>query len=234
MRAKLPEFNIAPDITGSGSNVPTTAKAEHFVLTVRKPGTELKFDTKYGSLKAAGPEIRSYARAISILNAAKLSHPEQRSSNILLSTLEETVQSISTLDRKSMYDIELDKKSGVRWIIIELDPTTNWQFTPGNYGVSAKLDCSEEDHGLHFVIEDDVYPAEKGGTIRGLKEKEARRCMVLYWAIAARRTPQNSPEKTQREFNFYIQFNQTDDREVRTLPTIFDPSVPNDGGPQIP
>ncbi len=115
------------------------------------------------------------------------------------------------------FDIKLLKQC---FVILELHGDVNWEFTPTSKGLSAKAgEITDEDADLMFVTEHGLV---------GPGQPTPSACKILYWSVIKR-----LPNK-QRGFNFHVDFVQvTGGRELR-LPTIFDPNVPNTGGPAIP
>lgn len=107
-----------------------------------------------------------------------------------------------------------------RIIVLQLDKTFEWVFTPGKPGIDAKQDKPHEDSDLHFV---DALGDAKLATTAGAPAD----CRMLFWSVLERKKPDYG-----RGFNFYI--DMIDPESRRRMPLIFDPNVPDSGGSSIP
>ena len=107
-------------------------------------------------------------------------------------------------------------------IILELDASFNWEFTPGGLGVTPKVAGFErEDYGLTYAVRGQLTEAAETAVVPAA-------CRVLYWGILWR------TEYVARDFDFHVDFYQNERGRTLRMPTIFDPGVPNSGGPGIP
>lgn len=119
------------------------------------------------------------------------------------------------------YDINPTERC---YLLLELDQSINWQYTPLGRGVTAKADAFDhENYGLRFVPD--------RGRVQPAGALAPPCCHVLYFGLLRRKKVDGIIE---RGFNFEIEFYQTSDGALRRLPTIFDPNVPNTGGSEFP
>jgi hypothetical protein len=122
------------------------------------------------------------------------------------------------------------------FIVIELDPTVNWEFTTESLGVTAKVNhphFNAENGGVTYALGNKVIGPNDPGYSDGVPPG----CRVLYWSVLSRKKRPPIPSADTdvlRGFNFYIDFIQRMGNEVHRMPTIFDPNVPNTGGSEFP
>lgn len=128
------------------------------------------------------------------------------------------------------------------YLLLILDHTTNWRFTPGNRGVTTKRYFGADNFGVTFVTHSQIVldpddrvrftdPTKTIGAPEG--------CKILYFSVARRRPDCIPPQpgfSSKQGFNFHIEFYWKDSKGKVNLrlPTIFDPDVPNSGGSSFP
>lgn len=127
--------------------------------------------------------------------------------------------------RPGMFDIDLPNLAGSgpnhpRILVLQLDPTQPWTYTEGEFGVTQKVRQTNEDANLYFVDDDNKVTAAGAPA--------PANCRLLFWSVVSRIA---EPIYCPRKFNYYVTFH---DGLGSTMPTIFDPSIPNTGGGTIP
>lgn len=175
----------------------------HRVLTILPSTTEhhLIFTAvKPTRAPAEGQTIQDYAEAVA-RKATEVEHP---------------------ITEMTPYDIDVTQPC---FVLLELDRTINWEFSPNKYGVTSKVvGFDHENYGLRFVAD--------GASAGCAGERAPPSCHLLYFGVLGRKDdPQHG---TERGFNFEIDFHQVSEGVRRRLPTIFDPNVPNTGGAEFP
>lgn len=128
------------------------------------------------------------------------------------------------------WDIDLprfDKNfyNSPRIMVLLLDNALPWRFTPGSRGIASKRDNQEENSSLHYVHSDRVA---RLATPSGVPDG----CRMLFWSVLSRPKADGEDTAERRGFNFYVDL--IDAGNGRTMPTIFDPNVPDNGGASIP
>lgn len=209
-----------PALAVPGAELPADAPVMHCQLTI-KPGP------------IAGPPDFSQGLTFVLVTPfddvpSKFPHP---TTGHKFSTVHEIAQNIAdnsprVIEFESIaptpYDIQVKRRT---WLILELDPNINWEFTPGRPGVTAKQSgFNNENYGLTFV--------KKGANPMNAGDPAPEDCRVLFFAVAGRHNPYMG--KIERGFNFEIDFFQSTSTGERRLPLIFDPNVPNGGGAEFP
>lgn len=141
---------------------------------------------------------------------------------------------ISSIARRAPTDTPFDiNPSEMCFLVMELDPLMNWEFTPGSLGVTTKhIEPKDEDSYLCYVTKDKVVKPTDPEYSQGIPKN----CRVIYWSIHKRKYHLG---KISRGFNFYVDFLQNSKSPDGTItehrmPTIFDPNVPNTGGSEFP
>jgi len=120
--------------------------------------------------------------------------------------------------RGTLYDMQVVEPC---IIVLELDGDVNWNFTPGDPGVSSKSKANpEEDYGVYFYTDD-------FGVV-GPDQAAPESCRVLYWHVASR------PAQLARQFNLHIDLWEDIGGTIHRMPIIFDPNVPDTGGAAFP
>lgn len=113
-----------------------------------------------------------------------------------------------------------------RILIMQLDNDIDWEFSPGAPAVTAKVETVPQDPlencSLYFVDRDGNW------TLPG--SEAPKNCRLVYWSVLAR--PKNDVGYYARRFNFYIDFIDPDTGQ--RMRTVFDPSIPDQGGGSIP
>lgn len=113
-----------------------------------------------------------------------------------------------------------------RILILQLDNAIDWEFSSDDPGVTAKVETVPQD-----PLENcSVYFVDDKGVWSGPGEKAPPNCRLLYWSVLAR--PKNAAGYYGRRFNFYINF--IDSITGQRMRTVFDPSIPDQGGGSIP
>jgi len=239
-RLRRADFNI-PEEFKAGPNppgvppLPDDAKIQHHLLRIVEQGKKIQFGVQTLPTPATGTKIREYAQEVARRKIHFLS-PIFRS--ITGSPLKGIFKYFQPRVTHTPYDIAL-KGRYQRWIILELEEGYNWRFAPGSPGVATAVDNSgqppSQDYGLCFVTKNSIVGPKNLSADPHLTvpahgdpaKPEDWECKVLYWAVSSR------PDENERKFNFYIEFHQVSEGKDRTLPMIFDPNVPNDGGGSI-
>ncbi|WGM40383.1 nucleotide synthetase [Caulobacter sp. NIBR1757] len=217
-RAPIPQ-------TYTGAQVADDAPIHHLKITIG-PGSnkELHFGLEYvGNGPQKNRKIFQYAKGI----ADRHNHIIEGKSNFRVSKIQKILE-ILLNKNKSNTPFDLPKLEGsMCWIMLELDGDLNWGFEKGEAGVSMKrTDDKAGDYGLRFVFKG-VQPDHK--PVQSVPTDQVGPCQIAYWAVPYRKAG------TIKGFNFHIEFYQRDsNNDFHSLPTIFDPNVPNTGGAGIP
>ena len=128
------------------------------------------------------------------------------------------------------------------YLLLILDPTTNWRFTPGNRGVTTKRYFGSDNFGVTFVTHSDVA-LDQNDRVQFTDPTKTigapDKCKILYFSVARRRPDCIPPQpgfSSKQGFNFHIEFywKNSENKVTLRLPTIFDPDVPNSGGASFP
>lgn len=226
---------VPVNLSDTTKQVPLDGMVEHHVLSISEFSHIFTFGAKPPANMVKVNNINDYA-----LTVARNNHDLTMEKSAFSTAFEIRGASEEKKDPgrpdPTLFDLKFDHDAGVRWILIELRERTNWRFIPGSPGASKKLPTQDEDHTLCFATSKQYYVPQDGSGkpifVPDLgSPANPEICRVLYWGVARRPAPPN----TCRGFNFWVEFYQdVGGGEIHTIPTIFDPNVPNDGGPQIP
>lgn len=126
----------------------------------------------------------------------------------------------------SPFDIKVKQQC---WLLIQLDPSKNWQFTVGQVPCTLK----EEDlYGRNIHLRH-VQKSSKTGE----KGKISRNgCRTIFFGVVQRGPiiGEKKRDPGRCGINLNVEFIQKDGRHTKRLQLIIDPDVPNDGGTTIP
>lgn len=128
--------------------------------------------------------------------------------------------------RESPLDIKVTQQC---WLLIQLDPDKNWQFTPGQVPCTLK----EEDlYGRNIQLRH-VF-SKNGKAIKGAVSDGG--CQTIFFGVVQRGPVEGEvkPDPGRCGINLNVEFVQLDGTVAKKLQLIIDPDVPNDGGTTIP
>ena len=97
------------------------------------------------------------------------------------------------------------------WLVIELDPSEKWQFSPGEPGITTRKDHQDDNWGLTHVM--------PGGQLVGSEGPTGDGCLLIYFGVNAR------CKNEHQRFLCNIDMSQLGFRDDPV-----DPDIPNDGG----
>lgn len=204
---------------------------EHHLLFIYQDGPNIRFATRRMKI-LRGQDIESYALKVA-------DNPSNGAAAIKQNIKSRSAASASPNggpggNTASQYDICFSDSDEKRWILLELMDGVNWQFGPESPGVTRKINAREEDHGLRFVTGGGGSTPRIEETVPALTPAPpSNRCRIAYWGVAKR------TKGDKRGFNLHVEFYEDwqDSKGVwrqRSMPTIFDPTVPDDGNQGIP
>lgn len=126
----------------------------------------------------------------------------------------------------SPLDIDVDRQC---WLLIQLDPSKNWQFTVDQVPCTLK----EEDLYGNNIYLRHVYQDSKTGE-KGAVKRDG--CKTIFFGVVQRGGENDceKPEPGRCGINLNVEFIQDDGSITKKLKLIIDPDVPNDGGTTIP
>lgn len=131
--------------------------------------------------------------------------------------------------KASSFDFEKDIIPG--WVLIELDPTINWQFPIDHPGVTTKTpDRSAEQRGAAPLNANLRYVhLENGEPVVSTQAPESGCRFILFAALD--REMHDAERMKGQKFNFIVEFYQRmkSGDALQTIPLIIDPDFPSDG-----
>jgi hypothetical protein len=98
------------------------------------------------------------------------------------------------------------------WVVIELDPNVNWQFEPGQPGITIERGHEDDNCDLEHVMSD--------GTLAGPVAPATGVCRLIYFRVQRRDDVQHQ----------HFHCNIIHGRKRLDDPDQIDPDIPNDGG----
>lgn len=98
------------------------------------------------------------------------------------------------------------------WVVIQLDSNVDWQFEPGQPGITAQGDYGHENCDLKHVT--------MSGVLAGSVAPADEPCRLIYFAV---------PQRLRKEWD-HQKFRCHIVRRNKRLDDPVDPDIPNDGG----